>query len=90
VEGPQEGVLGDVLRHVLASHEARYDAENDVAVALDELLEGAEVAVARRAHQGLIGITGHGACDLSRSRKVTSFSVRSPVKPPERICSSLT
>jgi hypothetical protein len=50
-------------------------------VALDELLERPQVTRERSAHEGLIGIGGHGGCDPSRSRKVTSFSVRGPVNP---------
>ena len=56
MEGPQEGVLGEVLGLLVAGHQPCHHAEHDIAMALDELLEGVQVAAERGAHEGLIGI----------------------------------
>ena len=45
MEGPQEGVLADVLG-LVGSHHASGDAEDDIRVALHELAESAQVAAA--------------------------------------------
>ena len=50
VIGAQERVLGDVLGLVLAD-DPRRDAQHDVAVTLDELLERVQLAGERRAYQ---------------------------------------
>ena len=50
VEGTQKGILADVLR-VLGAHDSRRDAHDDVAMALDELLEGAQISLGREAHE---------------------------------------
>jgi hypothetical protein len=53
VEGAQEGVLADVLGVGAAGDPAR-DPEHDVAVALDEGLEGAQIAAQGGLHVGVV------------------------------------
>jgi hypothetical protein len=53
VVGAQERVLGDVLGVVVAG-DARGDTQHDVAVALDQSLEGLEIAGERRAYECVV------------------------------------
>ena len=57
VEGTQEGILADVLG-VLGAHDTRGDPHDDVAMALDELLEGAQIPLGRETHE--LRVSRHG------------------------------
>ena len=82
VEGAQEGILADVLG-VLGAHDPRGDPHDDVAMALDELLEGAQIPLGRETHElrvarGRIGgrVRAHDRPDGRGSVRVT------PIRTP--------
>src|SRR3954469_8825580 len=58
VERAQERVLADVLG-LLAPDDARRDADDDVAVALDERLERTQIAPQGRLHVAVVGVRRH-------------------------------